>query len=60
MKCPEPVQKAIERIQCEVGTPQDEQLVAAWFDWLIKQQMPPEDKWQSENPSKRRRSLAAK
>jgi len=56
MKCPAPVEKAMERIQCEIGTPQDEQLVSAWFDWLIAQQMTPEDKWQTEIPAKRRRN----
>jgi hypothetical protein len=54
----------MERIQLEIGTPQDEILVAAWVDWYAAQQlalMTVEDKWQSdeENPSKRRRSLAA-
>ena len=54
----------MERIQLEIGTPQDETLVAAWVDWYATQQlvlMTVEDKWQSdeENPLKRRRSLAA-
>ena len=60
MDClPAPVKKAMERIQCEIGTPQDEQLVSAWLDWAISQQMLPEDKWPSETPAKRRRSLVA-
>lgn len=58
MQCPAQVQKAMERIHLEIGTPQDDQLVSTWLDWLVAQQMQPEDKW-IEPPAKRRRSLVA-
>ena len=56
MRCPLQVKKAMERIHLETGSPQDEQLVSAWLDWLVAQQMQPEDKW-IEPLAKRRRSL---
>ena len=59
MHCPAPVQKSMERIQFEIGTPQDEQLVSAWIDWVVLQQMTPEDKWLTEAPAKRQKSLVA-
>jgi len=55
----------MERIQLEIGTQQDEKMVAAWVDWYMAQQlaqMKLEEKWQSDNeeiPSKRQKSLAA-
>ena len=59
MQCPAHVQKAMERIHLEIGTLQDNQLVSAWLDWLVAQQMQQEDKW-IEPPAKRQRSLVAK
>ena len=47
----------MERIQLEIGTPQDEQLVSAWIDWLVAHQITEEDKLRTETPAKRRRSL---
>jgi hypothetical protein len=49
----------MERIHSEIGTPQDDQLVSAWLDWTIAQQMTPEDKWLTEAPAKRQKSLVA-
>ena len=59
MECPAPVKQAMRRINLDVALPQDEKLVSAWLDWVIAQQMMPEDKWPSETPAKRRRNLGA-
>ncbi len=59
MDCPATVQKAIQRIQLNVGSNADEQLVATWLDWYVQQengQMSDTEKWQ--NPAKRQRSSA--
>ena len=57
MECPAPVTQAMRRINLDVALPQDEKLVSAWLDWVIAQQMTPEDKWPSETQAKRRRNL---
>ena len=57
MQCPVPVTQAMRRLNLDIALPQDEQLVSAWLDWVIAQQMMPEDKWPSETPAKRRRNL---
>ncbi len=59
MDCPATVQKAIQRIQLNIGSNADEQLVATWLDWYVQQengQMSDTEKWQS--PAKRQRSSA--
>ena len=57
MQCPVPVTQAMQRLNLDIALPQDEKLVSAWLDWVIAQQMIPEDKWQNETPAKRRRNL---
>ena len=53
---PQVVAKALERIQLNVASKQDEQLAAAWLEWYITQQMDDTEKWQT--PAKRQRSSA--
>ena len=59
MQCPAPVTQAMQRINLDIALPQDEKLVSTWLDWTIAQQMTPEDKWPTEAPAKRRKSLVA-
>ena len=54
MQCPPPVEQALQRINLGIELPNDEKLVSSWLDWVIAQQMTPEDKW---IPAKRRKSL---
>jgi len=49
----------MERINLSIELPNDATLVSTWLDWLIAQQMTPEDKWLSESPAKRQKSLGA-
>ena len=56
----------MQRIQLEIGTQQDEKLVAAWMEWFVAQEMAAKEKClnfgacdESESPLKRQRSLAA-
>ena len=39
MACPIVVQKALERIQLDVASPQDERLIASWLDWIATHEM---------------------
>ncbi len=57
MECPPHVQKAIEHVRLNIGTPADEKLVATWLDWYVQQhqqEINDTEKWQS--PVKRLRS----
>ena len=47
MACPIVVQKAIERVQLDVASPQDERLIASWLDWVASQEMAALQKCQS-------------
>ena len=54
--CPAEVKRALERMQLDIDTKQDEALISAWVDYLLRE-MGVEEKWQ--NPAKRLRSLAS-
>ena len=50
------MQRALERLQLNVGTKQDEVLASAWVDYLLRE-MGAEEKWH--HPAKRLRRLAS-
>ena len=63
MACPIVVQKALERIQLDVASPQDERLIASWLDWIATHEMAAlqkcpsyDDCEESENQAKRQRN----
>ena len=57
MQCPAPVEQALQRLNLGIELPNDEKLVSAWLDWFLAQEMTTEDKWLTEPPAKRRKSL---
>ena len=57
--CPAEVKRALERLQLDIGTTQDEALASAWVDYLLRKMGAEEKEDQWQNPAKRLRSLAS-
>jgi len=57
--CPAEVKRALERLQLDIGTEQDEALTSAWIQYLLQEMNAEEKEDQWQNPAKRLRSLAS-
>ena len=57
--CPTLVRRALLRIDLNSGTPQDETIVSAWFDYLLQHEAQIDDSDKCQRPEKRLKSSAA-